>query len=189
MPNIISDSIQSSSISVAPELISTPISSSTEFPSSSAALPNSTTEFHSPSVVHSDSASPQHSIPSIIQVSFADDISHDFATSVSNPIVSPLVPDDSSTSISHSIVSPLVADSILATRKSSRPRKTPSYLNDFHCQLVLDSTAKPNLSSASLSHSPGTPHSLSSSLTYDHLSPSHRAYVLPVSTHIELTHF
>ena len=59
-------------------------------------------------------------------------------------------------------------------RKSSRLTKQPTYLQDCHCHLAKSTSFCPN------PHS--TPYLLSSNIFYVHLSPSHRKFVLTVST-------
>ena len=56
---------------------------------------------------------------------------------------------------------------MLDVRRSSRKTSKPGYLQDFHCSLA----------SASFT----SPHTLSSVLSYDHLSSSYRAFALSVS--------
>uniref|UniRef100_A0A2N9EJA7 Reverse transcriptase Ty1/copia-type domain-containing protein n=1 Tax=Fagus sylvatica TaxID=28930 RepID=A0A2N9EJA7_FAGSY len=78
-------------------------------------------------------------------------------------------------------------------RRSTRPSKTPSYLQDYHCQMALTDTAFPATSSSnagpSMPSSSGKPHALSSSLSYSHLSPSHKSFALALTTMSEPTSF
>lgn len=71
-------------------------------------------------------------------------------------------------------------------RHSSRIRKAPAYLADYHCQLVNVPAAK---SSVSTTTGPGLPYDISSSIGYTRLSPTHRHYVLAVSTISEPTSY
>ena len=66
------------------------------------------------------------------------------------------------------------------TRKSSRQVKRPSYLKDFHCNL-LQSSSLPLPSTS-------TSYPLTNYLSHHHLSPSHRNFILAIlaiSTHEE----
>jgi LPS sulfotransferase NodH len=101
--------------------------------------------------------------------------------------VSPCLPSsspiDATTSpSSHStqdISSPPASPPIL--RKSSRLTKQPTYLQDYHYHLAKSTSFCPN------PHS--TPYPLSSNISYAHLSPSHRKFVLAVTTISEPTSF
>lgn len=62
------------------------------------------------------------------------------------------------------------------TRRSTRPTCTPGYLHDFHVEATL-----PSRSLQSDSTRTGIPHSLSTVLSYDHLSPSHRVFSAQLS--------
>jgi len=78
-------------------------------------------------------------------------------------------------------VSPIIPTSVPFIRKSLRVKNTPSYLQDFHCQMASSSLSPP-------AHSPRNAcilFALSSVLSYDKLSPSYKHYVLSVSTSIE----
>jgi hypothetical protein len=87
------------------------------------------------------------------------------STSSSAPIDPPVPPQ-----------SPFQPDSSLL-RRSVRVHKPLTYLQDYHCQLA-HSVGTTNASSpASL----GIFYPLSSSLSYDHLSPAHRTYALSVN--------
>uniref|UniRef100_A0A2N9EUF2 Reverse transcriptase Ty1/copia-type domain-containing protein n=1 Tax=Fagus sylvatica TaxID=28930 RepID=A0A2N9EUF2_FAGSY len=63
-------------------------------------------------------------------------------------------------------------------RKSSRPVKTPSYLQDYHCHLAI--SAEP-----SFPFSVAVTHPIQHNLSYSHLSDSHKAFTLALSTHTE----
>jgi hypothetical protein len=75
-------------------------------------------------------------------------------------------------------------------RKSSLVRHKPSYLQQFHYQMVASSPS-PLQSSSVTDHSStsGIPHDLSSILSYAYLSLSHKHFALSISTFIELQFF
>jgi hypothetical protein len=64
------------------------------------------------------------------------------------------------------------------TRKSSRLKQKPGYLQQYHCQLASHSSSFSN----SVQLDSGILYSLSSSLCYDRLSPSYKTYYLQVSS-------
>ena len=70
-------------------------------------------------------------------------------------------------------------------RRSTRDRRPPTYLHDYHA--FLTSTA--NINSASVSHtldySTSVRHPLNSVLSYSRLSSSHKHFVLSISTSTE----
>jgi hypothetical protein len=70
-------------------------------------------------------------------------------------------------------------------RRSTRVHKPPTYLQDYHCQLAhcVGSTSSPPLASS------GKPYPLSTSLSYDHLSPTHRNFALSVTAISEPSSF
>ncbi|KAL6224253.1 hypothetical protein ACLB2K_003108 [Fragaria x ananassa] len=61
------------------------------------------------------------------------------------------------------------------SRRSTRPTKVPTTLQDFHIEAALPSRTGPS-SSTNEVHSSGTHHSLSHVLSYHRLSPNHRAF-------------
>uniref|UniRef100_A0A2N9GDP6 CCHC-type domain-containing protein n=1 Tax=Fagus sylvatica TaxID=28930 RepID=A0A2N9GDP6_FAGSY len=70
-------------------------------------------------------------------------------------------------------------------RRSTRVHKPPTYLQDYHCQLAhyVGSTSSPPTASS------GKPYPLSTSLSYDHLSPTHRNFALSVTAISEPSSF
>ena len=70
-------------------------------------------------------------------------------------------------------------------RKSSRIKYTPGYLHDYHCHLAASHASNPTPSSTAS----GIPFSLSSVLSYDNLSLSHKSFSLSVSTLLEPTSY
>ena len=103
--------------------------------------------------------------------------------SVSTPVLtspstnSPTIPHLDVPSCSESISSPL--------RRSTRVSKPPTYLQDYHYKLAQSATSTSSSSIAST----GTSYPLSSFLSYDHLSPSHRNFALSVTAISETTSF
>jgi hypothetical protein len=93
--------------------------------------------------------------------------------------------NDVSTSHSTSIINDNQPhQKITQSRKSSRMKQSPSYLQDYHCHLAsfpLLSNSMVNDSSTIL----GIPHTLSSSISYDHLSMNHKQFCLSTSSQIE----
>ena len=65
-------------------------------------------------------------------------------------------------------------------RRSSRPTKTPTTLQDFHIEAALPSRPVPPSSTSEVAHS-GTIHSLSQVLSYDRLSPMHKAFTVKIT--------
>jgi hypothetical protein len=70
-------------------------------------------------------------------------------------------------------------------RRSTRVHKPPTYLQDYHCQLAhcVGSTSSPPSASS------GKPYPLSTSLSYDHLSPAHRNFSLSITAISEPSFF
>lgn len=72
----------------------------------------------------------------------------------------------------------LQTSSPLLIRQVSRPRRPPSYLQDYHYQLqsAVNIPSVPTLS---------YPHTLSSVLFYDHLSSAYKHFTLSITVHPE----
>jgi hypothetical protein len=66
-------------------------------------------------------------------------------------------------------------------RRSTRIKTKPSYLQDFHCQLVSSSSPQ----SSAMSTNSGNTYPLSSFVSYDNLSPSYKHFCLSISSIIE----
>ena len=74
--------------------------------------------------------------------------------------------------------SPVPNPELPLTRKSTRPHKTPVYLQDYAC----NSTAS--------SHTPGSPYDIADYLSYSYLHPPYQSYLMTVSAcHEEPTSF
>ena len=69
-------------------------------------------------------------------------------------------------------------------RKSSRIKHKPGYLHDYHCHIATSTSEPAPSSSAS-----GIPYTLSSVLSYDHLSPAQKCFSLSVSALVEPTSY
>lgn len=114
---------------------------------------------------HSPSDSTMSPIPPIISVPFADSTP---PTDLAPPTLIPIhMTNSANTShVSNSVDVPLAPISSLPPpRRSSRNQKPPSYLENYHCQLALNSTLKPILSTLTDSHIDGVVYPISSSLS------------------------
>jgi hypothetical protein len=127
-------------------------------------LPHSDSEF-----MNSESVSP----------SIYDYVSHSNFESIPNSeSESAIVNDISSTQHTSDSVVPSIS-----IRKSSRIKRPPGYLQDFHCNIANSSYSKSIHSTSAVSS--GNQYPLSSVLTYDKLSNSHKHFSLSVSTNFE----
>jgi hypothetical protein len=131
---------------------------------------------------------PTVSIPTFSQPSFVPPFQS--VTTPSQPHITPLPFDES-------INFPDLDDSLGSTsssepmnsnqppaptlRRSTRVKTKPSYLQDFHCQLVSSSSPQ----SSAMSTNSGNTYPLSSFVSYDNLSPSYKHFCLSISSIIE----
>nr|GME04384.1 Retrovirus-related Pol polyprotein from transposon TNT 1-94 [Ipomoea batatas] len=92
----------------------------------------------------------------------------------------PVCSDDSH---SQSLVQPHNAEVVPTLQRSTRHRVPPSYLKDYHCNLIYGD------SSNSCIQVQGTPHCISKVVVYDHLSSSHKNFVLASSCVTEPTSY
>jgi len=108
-----------------------------------------------------------NSVPILNPTSFSDSIHHSY---ISN---------------SQFQLSPDVHPPIPHLRKSSRTKQPPRYLQDFHCQLVTSSTSLSSTPQDRTACSSGISYPLSSFLSYNNLSSTHRHFCLSVSSNVE----
>uniref|UniRef100_A0A2N9IJY4 Reverse transcriptase Ty1/copia-type domain-containing protein n=1 Tax=Fagus sylvatica TaxID=28930 RepID=A0A2N9IJY4_FAGSY len=136
---------------------------------------------------HSHESPLQHSPESLLQHSPESPLLHGPESSlVSAPFVDPALtasayPTDPSqplNTLSESVMDTSSSIPSASLRKSSRPVKTPSYLQDYHCHLAI--SAEP-----SFPFSVAVTHPIQHNLSYSHLSDSHKAFTLALSTHTE----
>ncbi|KAJ6881076.1 hypothetical protein NC651_027806 [Populus alba x Populus x berolinensis] len=122
---------------------------------------------------------PESVAPSLDHMDSASFPFHTNTSSPSNPSPSPPLNSDSA---------PLLASpsEIISQpcRKSSRIKHKPGYLHDYHCHIATSSSEPAPSSSVS-----GIPHTFSSVLSYDHLSPNQKCFSLSVSTLVEPTSY
>ena len=113
------------------------------------------------------------------------DSSKSFPVSAHPSVIEPISdssPHDvlSNDSISLSESVPIVVTNPLADpppiRKSARVHKTPVYLQDYACTAALASP-----STVATSHPSGSPYDISACLTYSHLVPAYKSYLMNVN--------
>ncbi|KAL5577040.1 hypothetical protein UlMin_018739 [Ulmus minor] len=109
-----------------------------------------------------------------IPIQFWTDSVFDPTVSVSPAPMDVSAATDSASPLADSADTPAVPV-VVPSRKSTRSIKPPSYLQDYHCSLVSDKPLPVSTSS----------YPLSTVLSYNSLSASHRAFVLVVSSHFE----
>uniref|UniRef100_A0A2N9GKR9 Integrase catalytic domain-containing protein n=1 Tax=Fagus sylvatica TaxID=28930 RepID=A0A2N9GKR9_FAGSY len=128
---------------------------------------------------HSPESPPQHSPESPL-------LHGPKSSLVSAPSVEPALnasayPTDTSqpiNTLSESVMDTSSSIPSASLRKSSRPVKTPSYLQDYHCNLAISADT-------SFPFSVAVTHPIQHNLSYSHLSDSHKAFTLALSTHTE----
>uniref|UniRef100_A0A2N9FY92 Uncharacterized protein n=1 Tax=Fagus sylvatica TaxID=28930 RepID=A0A2N9FY92_FAGSY len=98
-----------------------------------------------------------------------------------------LASDSSSPTTGSPITYPSTSPYVL--RRSTRPIKAPSYLQDYHWQLVFSASPISSSSSTSAPASSSTSYPFSYSLSYNHLSPSHRKFSLAITAISKPTSF
>ena len=84
-----------------------------------------------------------------------------------------------SNDITHSTASPnpdIPSQNPLQIKKSSQIKTRPTYLQDYHCNL---------LNTLAVQSNSGTPYPFSNYLSYDKFSPQHKHFSLPLSSQIE----
>ncbi|XP_020423926.1 uncharacterized protein LOC109950224 [Prunus persica] len=97
-------------------------------------------------------------------------------------------PDTDLTALPSHSPSPSPTPPTIAPRRSSRSTRPPAYLQDFHLASGLPSRTAPS-SSTNLVIPSGTAHPLSQSLSYAHLSHSHKTYLAQLTLLQEPTSF
>ena len=125
--------------------------------------------------------------PDIAMQSYFSDI--DFTPSISN-LSSVSTNDNSASSFVESSPIPSLFESspsspsslqdVVPLRHSTRISKAPSYLQDYHCKLVVFALPTLPLSTAACPRS-SMPYALSSTLSYNHLCPSYKHYALAIT--------
>ncbi|CAL9029208.1 unnamed protein product [Prunus brigantina] len=97
-------------------------------------------------------------------------------------------PDTDLTSLPSPSPSPSHTSPTVAPRRSGRSTRPPAYLRDFHLETGLPSRTAP-MSSTNLVIPSGMAHPLSKSLSYAHLSHSHKTYLAQLTLLQEPTSF
>uniref|UniRef100_A0A2N9G1L7 Conserved oligomeric Golgi complex subunit 6 n=1 Tax=Fagus sylvatica TaxID=28930 RepID=A0A2N9G1L7_FAGSY len=149
----------------------------------------------STSFLMTPSASFDHfSIDSIVPPSIPNNTFPSHTTSQPSPALSsnlpssPLPKSSFSPSLDISSSSPYVSPVSVPLRHSTRISKALSYLQDYHCKLAISDP--PTLSSSTIdSIGLGMPYALTSTLSYNHLSPSHKHFSLVITTLSEPSSF
>ena len=149
----------------------------------------------STSFLMTPSASFDHfSTDSIVPPSIPDNTFPSHTTSQPSPTLSSNLPSSPfpessfSPSLDISSSSPCVSPDSVPLKHSTRISKAPSYLQDYHCKLAISDP--PTLSSSTIdSIGSGMPYALSSTLSYNHLSPSHKHFSLAITTLLEASSF
>ncbi|KAM2148308.1 hypothetical protein ACFX1Q_004939 [Malus domestica] len=114
-------------------------------------------------------------------------------TPLSSPLPTTTPPPDTLSTPSHTLHSsppPTTPspDQPPPLRRSTRPTKTSTFLQDFHVEVALPSRVAPT-SSTSMVQSSGTSHPISRYLSYDHVSPTHKTFLTTLTIIKEPTSF
>ncbi|KAM1292859.1 hypothetical protein ACFX2H_019596 [Malus domestica] len=114
-------------------------------------------------------------------------------TPLSSPLPTTTPPPDTLSTPSHTLHSsppPTTQspDQPPPLRRSTRPTKTSTFLQDFHVEVALPSRVAPT-SSTSMVQSSGTSHPISRYLSYDHVSPTHKTFLTTLTIIKEPTSF
>jgi len=148
----------------------------------------------------SPSVSPSHSIPPPFHSSLPHSISIPPPPS-SPPLLPPITPSpdisNSQSSSPHFLApnSPLSTPSppqplhsppslVSPSHRTTRTRRAPEYLQDYHCHQTTLTAPIPPLDQL-LCSSSGTTSPLHNTISYQHFSPTYKAFSTTISTHIE----
>ena len=142
----------------------------TSIPDQSSNIPNASTEF-SPPITLSDIIVPLDDFPDLVHpTDVSNQVDSIDLISTESPIFETQVP------------------TIVPVRQSSRIHRPPTYLRDYHCNLVV----APMLALAaltplddSIASSSGILYPLSSTLSYTKLSPTHKDFSITLTVHKE----
>ncbi|KAK9929256.1 hypothetical protein M0R45_026360 [Rubus argutus] len=133
---------------------------------------------------HTDDDHSSNLFPSPIN---SDPITSADLISPSPPISSDLSSIDRPTLDSPRPVAPIATQQL---RRSTRATTLPTTLHDFQVEVALPSrSAAPLSSPTEAATSPGTPHSIANVLSYDKLSPAHKAFTVNISLDKEPQNF
>lgn len=116
---------------------------------------------------HYDSVDP---FPDIVLPEPACDVPYNSAHNIGSTSIDTSEPSSSHTHLQPESSQPLIF------RRTTRITKPPSYLRDFHCNLLEESSILPNVT---------TPYPLQKYLSYKAFSPAHCHYLLNVSSNFE----